>query len=338
MHFHGETLVNVLRFRFVLVCAIAVATTAASLVATAPAPVVPRNNAATATPGLMPQPARAAAVPRLELPNDKNSLKFVVLGDFGTGSSDQYRLAERMATVHERFPFELVVLVGDNIYGSDRPQDFKRKFEDPYKPLLDAGVKFYAALGNHDAREQRFYKLFNMDGHLFYSFKAPKQDVRFFALESTYMEPKQLDWLGKQLENTRERWKIVFQHHPLYSSGRTHGSNEGLRKTLEPMFTAHGVDLVLTGHDHIYERMKPQHGILHFVAGSGGKLRKDGARPGLSFSARIVDDTNVFLALEILDDRLVFNAIATDGRIVDAGQFARVETTGQPAPSPGAVP
>ena len=59
-------------------------------------------------------------------------------------------------------------MVGDNIYGSERPQDFVKKFEPPYKPLLDAGVKFYASLGNHDAREQRFYKLFNMDGKLYY--------------------------------------------------------------------------------------------------------------------------------------------------------------------------
>ena len=66
-----------------------------------------------------------------------------------------------------------MVLVGDNLYGSERPQDFQKKFEMPYKPLLDAGVKFYASLGNHDAREQRYYKLFNMDGKLYYTFKAP---------------------------------------------------------------------------------------------------------------------------------------------------------------------
>ncbi len=329
---------NVLRLQTVLVGAIAVGTTAATLVATSPAPVLPRHDPDAAL-GVLPRPVQATPVARLQLPNDKNSLKFVVLGDFGTGSRDQYRLAERMAIVREAFPFELVVLVGDNIYGSDRPQDFKRKFEEPYRTLLDAGVKFYAALGNHDAREQRFYKLFNMDGQLYYSFKAPKQDVRFFALESTYLEPKQLDWLGKQLESTREKWKIVFQHHPLYSSGRTHGSDEGLRAALEPLFTANGVDLVLTGHDHIYERIKPQQGIVHFVAGSGGKLRKGGARSGLPFSARIVDDTHVFLAIEILDDRLVFNAIATDGQVVDAGQFTRVETAGQGGTSPsGAVP
>ena len=106
---------------------------------------------------------QAAEMP---LPNKNGTFKFGILGDFGTGSSDQYELAERMFDVYKRFKYELVVLVGDNLYGSERPQDFKRKFEQPYKPLLDAGVKFYASLGNHDAREQRHYTLFTMDGKL----------------------------------------------------------------------------------------------------------------------------------------------------------------------------
>jgi hypothetical protein len=99
-----------------------------------------------------------------------------------------------MATLHKRFQCELVVLVGDNLYGSERPQDFQKKFELPYKPLLDAGVKFYASLGNHDAREQRFYKRFNMEGKLYYTF-SPKPNVRFFALDSSYPVPEQIQWL-----------------------------------------------------------------------------------------------------------------------------------------------
>src|SRR5262249_60450535 len=83
------------------------------------------------------------------LPNRDGSLKFAVLGDFGTGDRPQYETAEQMAKVHERFPYEMVITVGDNLYGSQRPQDFKLKFEDPYKALLDAKVKFYASVGNH---------------------------------------------------------------------------------------------------------------------------------------------------------------------------------------------
>ena len=104
-----------------------------------------------------------------ELPNRPDSLKFAVIGDNGTGATPQYEVAKQMLTWHEKFPFVLVVMMGDNIYGSDRPQDFVKKFEAPYKPLLDAGVKFYASLGNHDSPEQRLYKFYNMDGKRYYS-------------------------------------------------------------------------------------------------------------------------------------------------------------------------
>src|SRR3954451_20780720 len=153
------------------------------------------------------QQQTTAALP-LTLPNKADSLKFAVLGDFGTGSNEQYQLAVPMKRVHDQFPYELVILVRDNLYGSERPQDFQKKFETPYKPLLDAGVKFYASLGNHDANEQRFYKLFNMDGKTYFSYKAPKQSVRFFVLESTYLDPAQVAWFEKELKNSREDWKI----------------------------------------------------------------------------------------------------------------------------------
>ncbi len=290
--------------------------------AAAPAPRDSRNTGTTGTPtaGLSDAAEAGAA-----FPNTKDSLKFAVLGDFGTGSRAQYALAERMAEVHTTFPFELVTLVGDNLYGSERPQDFKRKFEDPYKPLLDKGVMFYAALGNHDAREQRFYKLFNMDGKLYYTFKAPKQSVRFFALESTYLEPQQVKWLDEALGAANEHWKIVYFHHPLYSSGGRHGSDAQLRDVLEPLFVKHGVSVVLTGHDHIYERVKPQQGITYFVTGSGGKLRDGDFRPNMPFSAKVVANTLVFLAAEIADDTLTFKAISREGKVVDSGEIARRE-------------
>src|SRR5699024_8720747 len=124
-----------------------------------------------------------------------------------TGSREQYEMADQMARFHGRFKYDTVVLVGDNLYGSERPQDFKRKFEIPYKLLLDAGVKFYASLGNHDSREQRFYKQFNMDGKYYYVLNA-KPEVSFFMLESTYPVPEQIKWLDKELAGSNSDWKI----------------------------------------------------------------------------------------------------------------------------------
>ena len=268
------------------------------------------------------QAPQAAEAP-VALPNREGSLKFGVLGDFGTGDREQYELAAEMAKLHARFPFEIVVTVGDNIYGSERPQDFVRKFEVPYKPLLAAGVKFYASLGNHDAREQARYKLFNMDGKTYYTFKAPDEDVRFFALETDYPTPEQMAWLEKELASSSENWKIPYFHHPLYSSGERHGSDPTLRRILEPLFIKYGVTVVLTGHDHIYERIKPQQGIVYFVVGSGGKLRSGNIDRRTGLTAKGLDTDLAFMAAEISGDEMFFNTISRQGAIVDSGVIQR---------------
>ena len=79
--------------------------------------------------------------------------RFAVIGDSGTGDNNQYRLAKVFTDIHQRFPYEFVLMMGDNMYGGENARDFQRKFEIPYKPVLDKGVKFYASLGNHDSHE-----------------------------------------------------------------------------------------------------------------------------------------------------------------------------------------
>src|SRR5690348_6561009 len=155
------------------------------------------------------------------LPLKPKSVRFAAFGDNGTGGQEQYDVAQQMVRQRANFPFDFVLMLGDNIYGSDTAADFRRKFEDPYKPMLDAGVKFYASLGNHDNPNQRLYKPFNMDGKRYYSFR--KENVEFFALDSTYMDPVQLAWVEKQLSASTAQWKICYFHHPLYSDGKFHG-------------------------------------------------------------------------------------------------------------------
>jgi hypothetical protein len=261
--------------------------------------------------------------PPVALPMREGSLKFAVLGDFGTGEAEQYALAAAMAKARQTFPFAIVLLTGDNIYGTERPQDMDNKFAKPYKPLLDAGVKFHAALGNHDDRNQRFYPLFNMQDKHYYSFKAPEQDVRFFALESTYPSPAQIEWVEGELKGSGEDWKIAYFHHPLYSSGGRHGSDLELRAALEPLFVRHNVSVVFTGHDHFYERIKPQQGIVHFVIGSGGKLAVGDIDPRSPLTARGFDTDYAFLMAEIVEDEMYFNAVSRQGEIIDSGIVLR---------------
>jgi predicted MPP superfamily phosphohydrolase len=273
-----------------------------------------------------PVAAQSPADATVPLPNRNGSFKFAVLGDFGTGDTSQYELADQMTKFHQRFKYDLVALVGDNLYGSERPQDFAKKFELPYKPLLDAGVKFYASLGNHDAREQRFYKLFNMEGKLYYTFN-PKPNVRFFVLESTYPVPEQIQWVETELKASTSDWKIVYFHHPLYSSGERHGSDLRLREVLEPLFLKYNVSVVLTGHDHFYERVKPQKGIVYFVVGSGGQLRKGNIDRESGITARGFDTDLAFMAAEIAGDEMYFNVISRVGQTVDSGVLTRRKMT-----------
>lgn len=280
------------------------------------------------------QPKPAGTAIAITLPQRDGSLKFAVIGDSGTGGRQQYEVAARMAEAYAIYKFELVLMLGDNLYGSERPKDYEKKFERPYKPLLDAGVKFYASLGNHDDREQRLYKLFNMGGELYYSFKAPRQDVRFFALDSTYRDRRQIEWVERELKGAAENWKIAFFHHPLYSSGGRHGPTEDLRAVLEPLFLKYNVSAVFAGHEHFYERIVPQKGIFYMISGGAAKLREGNIRPNSPITAKGFDDDNHFVLMEIDGDEMFFQAISRTGQTVDSGSFRRRQpetTSGGPA-------
>jgi predicted phosphodiesterase len=273
------------------------------------------------------QPRQGAAAPAQTpasvLPNAPDSVKFLVIGDSGTGGSAQYQLAVQMERAYQRFKFDFAIMLGDNLYGSEDPSDYIEKFEKPYRPLLDGGVKFYASLGNHDEPAQRFYKPFNMDGKRYYTFE--KGDAAFFVLDSTYMPPPQVDWLRKELEGNDKKWKIAYFHHPIYSSGERHGSEMDLRALVEPLFLQHGVDVVFAGHEHFYERLKPQQGIYYFVQGGAAKLRRGNIRENSPLTAKGFDTDNSFTLVEIEGDRMFFETISRRGAIVDSGVIPRRE-------------
>jgi len=266
-------------------------------------------------------PPVMSAATEVQPPGGKDSIKFLVVGDSGTGDRAQYEVADQMWKAHAVFPYEFAIMVGDNLYGSERPQDFAKKFEIPYKPMLDANIPFYAALGNHDDPNQRFYKPFNMGGQRFYTFQ--KKDVRFFALDSNYMDKDQQKWLEDELKKSNSKWKIPYFHHPLYSSGGTHGSEVDLRTIIEPLFISSGVEVVFAGHEHFYERIKPQHGIYYFTAGGSAKLREGDLRGSSAMTAKGFDTEQSFMVVEIDGDVLRFQTISRHGKRVDSGEIRR---------------
>jgi len=263
---------------------------------------------------------RPAAQGGVRLPVRPDSFKFAVIGDNGTGDRPQFDVAQQMVAARRRFPFELVIMLGDNMYGRQQPQDFVDKFERPYAALLQAGVRFFASLGNHDDPNNRLYKNFNMDGQRFYTYT--RKNVQFFVLDSNQIDPRQHAWLEQALSQSQQEWKICYFHHPIYSNARRHGSDIALRLTLEPLFTKHGVNVVFSGHDHTYERLKLQKGIEYFVEGASGQLRRGDIRPSET-TAAYFDQDQSFMLVEVTNDEMFFEAVSRTGTVVDSGVIQR---------------
>jgi hypothetical protein len=289
---------------------------------------------ATTQGGLQERAAAAQATLDLDPPKEPDSVRFAVIGDSGTGSKSQFDIGALMARARSVFAFEFVIMVGDNIYGSERPQDFVRKFEKPYEGLLSAKVPFYASLGNHDDPTQRYYRPFNMNGERFYTFR--KGDARFFALDSNYMDQPQIKWLEAQLSSSGERWKVAYFHHPLYSSGGRHGSETDLRALIEPLLIRYGVDIVFAGHEHFYERIKPQNGIYHFTVGGSAKLRRGDIRK-TPLTAAGFDTDHSFMVAELGKEAVQFQVVSRAGKRVDSGTLP-LAADPKPASEDHAVP
>jgi hypothetical protein len=268
--------------------------------------------------------AWAAGGQEVQPPAQTDSVKFAVIGDNGTGAQPQYDVGAQMVRARVRFPFDFVIMLGDNMYGRQQPRDFVDKFERPYARLLEAGLPFYAVLGNHDEPNNRFYKHFNMNGERYYT--VARRTVRFFALDSNLMDAQQVAWLDAALAQHDEPWKICFFHHPLYSDAGRHGPDVELRVLLEPLLVRHGVQVVFTGHEHVYERLTPQQGITHFIEGSSGQLRKGDVRPSSTVAAAF-DQDQTFMLVEIAGDLLFFQTISRGGRVVDSGVITRRSMT-----------
>lgn len=248
-------------------------------------------------------------------------LRFVAVADTGAGNEGQYAVGRAIARYHEHNPFDLVLLAGDNIYNHGEIEKIERVFEQPYRSLLDAQVKFYACLGNHDIKtnngnDQVQYPGFNMQGR-YYSLR--RDQVEFFVLDTNKNADwqNQLPWLETQLQDSDAPWKIVMGHHPLYTSG-LHLGSRFLRRKLMPLFLEHGVSLYINGHNHNYERSRAIGNTTYLTCGAGAKTRRVGRS---SWTARSASQLS-FAAVEIYSDRLHITGIDQNNRTFDRGAIA----------------
>jgi Calcineurin-like phosphoesterase len=245
-------------------------------------------------------------------------LRFVALADTGSGDRNQYDVAAAMTQYHDRFPYKTAILAGDNIYTNGEIEKISALFEAPYKPLLDRQVKFHVCLGNHDIRYQNGdrqveYPKFNMGGR-YYTYR--ENPVQFFVLDTNDPDwTAQLAWLEQELKASDAPWKVVYGHHPIYSSGH-YGTNPAMVQRLTPLFKHYQVQLYINGHEHNYERTRPIDGTAYLIVGGGGAhLRPVGKSPWTEHSASRFS----FAGVNVYADRLEIQGIGTDGKVFDQG-------------------
>lgn len=259
----------------------------------------------------------------------EQSITFAVLGDNGSGGRHAMDVARQMARTYQQTPYGVVLLAGDISYYGAIEDRYEDVFVRPYRPLIDAGVEWELAIGNHEieekrsenaaaeieARIQRFGK-----PNTFYTVTHGPMDV--FVLDSSTpaatgeKAEEQLIWLEQALAESDAQWKVAMLHHPPYSSGK-HGSNLAVREAVEPLFIEGGVDIVFTGHDHHYERTHPQSGIVYVLSGAGCKLSDVGES---DFTAH-AESTLEFVLVEIEGNTMDVQAIGVDGTVIDRFQI-----------------
>jgi predicted phosphodiesterase len=276
--------------------------------------------------GLSLLPALSAAQKPATLVAPAPAVEFAVIGDTGTADAAQFAVAHQMADAYNRSPYSFVLMLGDNLYSGSWKQ-INGAFSEPYKPLLDAGVKFYATLGNHDqstASQQIAFPPFNMGGRRNYSFTPAGSLVEFFTIDTSLVVQNkdfaQLEWLDKALAASTARWKIVFFHHPPVSPGSRHGDNPTLEKNLVPILERRGVQVALSGHEHFFAQMAPEGGVNYLISGSGGKIQRKAIRP----DPRTVygnDAVHQFVRVKLTMDAFEFRVISEDGTVLHTGSI-----------------
>jgi 3',5'-cyclic AMP phosphodiesterase CpdA len=256
---------------------------------------------------------------------------FAVLGDNGTGGRNAMDIARQMARTYQDTPYGLVVLLGDISYYGSIADRYEEVFLEPLGPLLDAGVVFELAVGNHELEYEpsseanreivRRLEVVGEEGAFYSVVWGP---VEIFIIDSSTPQvtgaagPEQITWLQGALAASTAPWKVAALHHPPYSSGG-HGSDIAVREALEPLFVEYGVDFVLTGHDHHYERTVPIDGVTYVVSGAGSKLR--GTRTS-NFTA-VAENRLQFMVAEATTDTICLRAIDVDGVVIDEFSLVR---------------
>ena len=247
-------------------------------------------------------------------------LRLAIVGDVGDGGDLEWRLASTMYSAGRTDPFEALVLLGDNVYPYGDPSRLEDYVFQPFAAVLDSGADLYAITGNHDALaadggRAQLEELGMPD----FWWADRIGDVLLIGLDSNQVgNSEQLSWLEATLEASTAPWTIVAVHHSPYSAGYQ-GPDMEVREVFTPLFEQHGVQLVLSGHDHDYQRSVPINGVTYLVSGGGAGTRRTGDRSFTEYSASTMN----FVDLNVFEDRLVMRAIDHEFAVFDEFTITR---------------
>jgi acid phosphatase len=211
--------------------------------------------------------ALAALAAVAGVPGATAAIRILAVGDFGVGGERERATGTAISHYEQRYPAKLLVTLGDNDY-TRSPAAFKRNWQAAFGWLDGAGVKVAGTLGNHDYEVDRGrYELATLGmPSPYYSRRIG--NVELFLLDSNAIDDAQTAWLSRRLRASSARWKIVAFHHPPYSCG-FHSGNRTVVAGWVPLFERYGVALVLSGHEHSYQRFA-RRGVAYVVHGGGG--------------------------------------------------------------------
>jgi hypothetical protein len=274
-------------------------------------------------------------------------IRFAVIGDYGADSVGQGQPERDVANLVKSWNPDFIITTGDNNYpvgaAATIDQNIGRYYAEyiyPYTGAYTASIppnRFFPSLGNHDWYTQSasaYFDYFTLPGNeAYYDFVWGP--VHFFALDSepmvtTTITATQSAWLQTQLAQSTAPWQIVYMHHPPFTSGATHTSTTILQWPYQDW----GVDAVLTGHNHIYERLFVNGG-LYFVNGLGGAAIQPMGAPAAGSLVRYNSNYGAML-VQASEAAITFQFISRSGAVRDMCTLTRPGAAGTPAPPPTA--
>jgi 3',5'-cyclic AMP phosphodiesterase CpdA len=241
----------------------------------------------------------------------------LAVGDFGVGGSRERALGEAIRRFEARSSADVLVTLGDNDY-TRSPAAFRENWAVAFGWLEGAGVSVAGALGNHDVQVDRGRYQFGSLGMPGPFYRRRLGDVELFVLNSNAPSRRQTSWLAGALAASDARWKIAVLHHPPYTCG-AYRAHAVVGKRWVPLFERYRVRLVLSGHDHNYQRFAARRGVTYVVHGGGSGYFYALAPCPRGYPHRVrARKVHGFLYLVARDDRLDGYSVNVAGRRTDS--------------------